>query len=190
MITAVETFIHIARWMRRRLATTMLVLAASVLPLILSALAFAQAPVSGVPDPARAGQERKFGAATNKSPAGFSSSENFLRSLQIDAEGFLGKQVFAGGEDIEINLFVKIVRDGHVNDIDIRRAKKFGVIFGEEFYGWNLLEPFEELFLKVADGDQFGADGKIVKDEPSGKSAGGFASHESAANNSDTHRLL
>ena len=34
---------------------------------------------------------------------------------EVDAEGFLGEEVFAGGQDIAIQLLMQVVRDGFLD---------------------------------------------------------------------------
>lgn len=144
----------------------------------------------GLHDALGAGEEWKFGAATDEAAGGFRGGGNFFGGGQIDAEGFFGEEIFAGGENVEVHLLVEIVGDGDVNDVNFRRAEEFGVVFGEELDGGDLFEPLEEFILEIANGDEFGADGEVVEDKPAGESAGGFAAHEASSDNSDAHCIL
>jgi hypothetical protein len=69
------------------------------------------------------------------------------------------------------------VRNGDVDDVEVRHLKKFVVIPGGQFHRGNLTKPLQELLLEVANRDQFDFDRDIIEYKPTAKGAGRLASH-------------
>ena len=136
-------------------------------------------------DALRAGQKREFRAAAHKTARTGTGGRNSLRRAQIDAEGFFGKQVFSGREHVEIDLFVQIVRHGHIHDLHGRIGEQFVVIRSDLRAGRHAAEPLTHGLDEIRHGDELRLHLHVGQSTPAGKSAGHFPAHEAAADDAD-----
>jgi hypothetical protein len=108
---------------------------------------------------------------------------------EVDAEGFLGEEVFAGGEDVAIELLMQIVRDGHVDHVDVGVGEERLVVGRLLSAGGDAIEPRERGGIEVGHGREDRADRDVREGAPAGESAGHFATHEAAADDADFYVL-
>jgi hypothetical protein len=128
-----------------------------------------------------AGEKGKLGGDAHEAAELDRLIAHAARGGEVDAEGFFREEVFAGAQDVEVDFLVQVVGHGGVDDIHVGEREQLAVIGGEVFHAGHLPEPVEETGLQVADGDKFGADGKVHEGEPAGEGAGGLAAHQAAA---------
>src|SRR5690606_27327022 len=132
-----------------------------------------------------AGQERELGGDADNAAESGGSVADAAGGGEVDAEGFLGEQVFARAEHVEVERLVEVMRHGDVNDVDVGAGQQRVVVGLEMAHGRNLAEPVEGGGVDVADADEFGADRAIEQREPAAKGAGDLAAHEAGADDGD-----
>ena len=107
---------------------------------------------------------------------------------EVEAEGFLGEEIFAGAEHVEVERFVDMVRHGDINGVDVGPGKKHAVIGVEMADRRDLAEPVESGGVDVTDRDELGAHGTIKEGEPTPKGGGDLAAHQAGADDGDADR--
>ena len=106
---------------------------------------------------------------------------------EVDAERLLGEEVFAGGEDVAIQLLMQVVRDGHVDHVDVRVGEERLIVGGLLRAGGDAVEPRERGGIEVGHGREDRADRDVGERAPAGERAGHFATHEAAADDADVY---
>ena len=81
----------------------------------------------------------------------------------------------------------EVMRHRDVDDIHVERTEQFVVVLGPQFDGRHPAKPFEQVVLKVAHRSQLGGHREVLEDKPTTERAGGFAPHQSAADDTDPH---
>lgn len=134
-----------------------------------------------------AGEEGHLGTATDEAAAGLGGGVDAAGGGEVDAEGFLGEEVFAGGEDVAIQLLMQVVRDGHVDHVDVRVGEERLIVGGLLRAGGDAIEPRERGGIEVGHGREDRADRDVGERAPAGERAGHFATHEAAADDADVY---
>ncbi len=139
------------------------------------------------PDLLRAGEEGKLRRAADEAPLLHARVANGAGGLEIDAERLLREQIFAGGEHVEVDLLVQMMRHGDVDDVDLLAAQHFVVVAGGDDDARDAAEPLAHRFLHVADGRELQLRGRVEERAPAADGAGDFAPHEAAADDAETY---
>ena len=132
-------------------------------------------------------EEGHLGAATHEATAGLHRGVDASGGGEVDAEGLLGEEVFARGEDVAIQLLMQVVRDGHVDHVDVGVGEQRLVVGGLLRAGGDAIEPRERGGIEVGHGREDRADRDVREGAPAGESAGHFATHEAAADDADVY---
>ena len=132
-----------------------------------------------------AGEEGHLGAAAHEAAAGLHRGVDAAGGGEVDAEGLFGEEVFTRGEDVAIELLMQVMRDGYVDDVDIRVGEERLVVGGLLRAGGDAIEPRERGGIEVGHGREDRADRDVREGAPAGESAGHFATHEAAADDAD-----
>jgi hypothetical protein len=103
-----------------------------------------------------AGKKRELGGDAHKAAEFVAFVADAAGGGEVDAEGFLGEEVFAGAKHVEVEGLVEVVRHGDVNHIDVGAGEKHAVIGVEVFDRWHLAEPVEGGGVDVAHGNELG----------------------------------
>jgi hypothetical protein len=104
---------------------------------------------------------------------------------QVDAEGFFGEEVFAGAQHLGVDLGVKVVGQGDVDDIHRGGGQQFAVVAGLELDAGDAVEPAEHWLAQVGHGGEHGGEAGFLEGAPAGEGAGHFAAHEAASDDAD-----
>jgi len=86
-------------------------------------------------------EEGHLGATAHEATASLGGGMDAAGGGEVDAEGFLGEEVFAGGEDVAIQLLMQVVRDGHVDHVDVRVGEQRLIVGGLMRAGRDAIEP-------------------------------------------------
>jgi hypothetical protein len=121
----------------------------------------------------------------------FDGIHNNAVGISVDAEGLLTEQVLARVDDINVDLFVKIVRNGTVYRIDVILREKLGVVGGAVFYGIKIVaEPLTCGGIYIRNTYDLGLGDVGGHMTPSCRGRGEFTSHKSAADDGKAYFLF
>mgnify|MGYP001627948793 CR=1 FL=1 len=134
-----------------------------------------------------AGHEGELRTAADKPAGGVDFLDDPPGGAEVDAEGLFGEQIFARIEDVAVNLLVKMVGDGAVDDVDLGIGQDLVVVGREVLHGRHLAKPVQRGFGEVGDRGQLDIDGHVIEDEPASESRRGFLAHEAAADDAYTN---
>ena len=108
---------------------------------------------------------------------------------QVDPERFFAHQVLAGRDRRHIDLGVEVVRQGHVDGVDLGMGEQLAVIGRRQP---DRIEPLGKPIAHgrtgVADRRDDGPGRRVGQVAPAGRGAGELASHQPPANDPPTHR--
>ena len=133
----------------------------------------------------RTREEGHLRTAAHEATAGLGRGMDATGGGEVDAEGFLGEEVFAGGKDVAIQLLMQVVRDGHVDHVDVGVGEQSLIVGGLLRAGGNAIEPRERGGIEVGHSRKDRADRDVGERAPAGERAGHFATHEAAADDAD-----
>ena len=131
------------------------------------------------------GEERHFRTAAHEATALVNFFDNAVCGRKIDAEGLFGEEIFAGVQDVEVDFLVEIVRNGGVDDIDLRVGEECVVVGDFLRAARNDVKPGQDVGIQIGDRDEDWLNRDLGEGAPAGEGARHFAAHEAASDNAD-----
>ena len=105
---------------------------------------------------------------------------------EVDAERLLAQEVLAGGDRVEVELLVQVVRDREVEDVEVRVLEQVAVVVSRQADAVDALEPRAHLVAGVADRLQPRRDRVVLQRRPAPDRRRQLAAHQAAADDADT----
>ena len=118
------------------------------------------------------------------------ASDSLIR-LQIYPEGLLTEKVFSTSQDIDVDAFMKMMRDSTINGFDVWIRKQFPGVGGRLMDALKgVCEPVKKFWVGIAHRHDLGNGGSVGKMHPASDCTGEFTPHQTQSDDPKRNTTL